>query len=92
MLKVVGAILGVLVLIVIGIGAFASTRPDTFLVQRSIVVDAPPEKIYPLIEDFHRWTAWSPYEKMDPAMRRTYSGAPRGLGRVPARPETSRGR
>ena len=61
---------------------FAATKPDTLRVERAISVKAPPEKIFPLIEDFHRWGSWSPYEKKDPAMKRTHSGAPSGKGAV----------
>lgn len=59
---------------------YAATRPDTFRVERRITIDASPDKIYPLIADFHRWEAWSPYEKKDPAMKRTYGGAAQGQG------------
>jgi uncharacterized protein YndB with AHSA1/START domain len=69
-----------LVLAVGGLLLFASTRPDEFRVQRSAVVKAPPEKIYPLIVDLKGWQAWSPWEKKDPAMKRTYSGPAQGLG------------
>ena len=55
---------------------------DTFRVERSILIAAPPQAIFPYIDDFHRWVDWSPYEKMDPAMRKTYSGAAAGQGAV----------
>jgi hypothetical protein len=45
---------------------FAATGPDTFRVQRSATIAAPPERRYPRIDDFHRWQAWSPWEKKDP--------------------------
>ena len=61
---------------------FAATRPDTFRVQRAKSIEAPPEEIFALIHDFHQWGSWSPYEKLDPAMKRTYSGATRGNGAV----------
>ena len=61
---------------------YAATRPDDFRVQRSISIKAPPEKIFPLIADLHSWAAWSPYEKRDPAMKRTFSGAASGKGAV----------
>lgn len=61
---------------------FAAMRPDTFRVERSIIVEAPPEKIHALINDFGRWQSWSPYEKKDPAMKRTRSGPPSGQGAV----------
>jgi hypothetical protein len=61
---------------------YVASRPDTFRVERSASIAAAPEEIFPMIEDFHRWGPWSPYEKRDPAMKRTYSGAPSGPGAV----------
>ncbi len=71
--------------IVVLIAAFliyAATKPDTFRVQRAASIKAPPEKIFALINDFHSWGSWSPYEKKDPAMKRTHSGAANGKGAV----------
>ncbi len=50
---------------------YAATRPDSFSVQRATSIKAPPEKVYALINDFRRWDSWSPWAKMDPAMKRT---------------------
>lgn len=61
---------------------FAATRPDAFRVQRSATIAAPPGRIYPLIDDFHQWQAWSPWEKKDPTMERAFRGAPSGPGAV----------
>jgi len=61
---------------------FAATRPDTFRVQRTKTVQAPPERVFALIDDFRKWGSWSPYEKLDPTMKRTYSGAAKGKGAV----------
>jgi uncharacterized protein YndB with AHSA1/START domain len=60
----------------------AATKPTTLRVQRSVSINAPPERIFSLISDFHHWVTWSPYEQKDPAMKRTYSGAERGRGAV----------
>jgi hypothetical protein len=60
----------------------ASTRPDTFRLQRSIRINAAAERVFPLIADFHAWTAWSPWEELDPALKRTYGGAASGLGAI----------
>ena len=79
MLKIVATIVVALVVALLG---FAATRPNTFRVQRVKSIKAPPEKIFPLIADLHRWTAWSPYERKDPAMRRAHSGAASGPGAV----------
>ena len=72
----------VVVVLLAGILIFAATRPDTLRVQRSTNIKAPPEKIFPLINDLQRWGAWSPYEKKDPAMKRTFSGPASGKGAV----------
>jgi uncharacterized protein YndB with AHSA1/START domain len=61
---------------------YAATRPDTFRVERSAIINAPPEKIFPLINDFRKWEPWSPWEKVDPAVKRSYSGAASGEGAV----------
>jgi hypothetical protein len=53
---------------------------DTFRVERSTVIDAPPDAIFPHIDDFHAWAAWSPYEKMDANLGKTFSGPARGTG------------
>jgi carbon monoxide dehydrogenase subunit G len=61
---------------------FAAAKPDTFHVERTTAIAAPPETIFPLINDFRNWRSWSPYEKLDPAMKRTLSGAESGKGAV----------
>ena len=60
----------------------AAAKPDTFHVERTTAIAAPPERIFPLINDFRNWRSWSPYEKLDPAMKRTLSGAESGPGAV----------
>ena len=60
----------------------AARKPNTFSVERSATIDAPPDKVMALLEDFHRWGEWSPWEKLDPDMKRTHSGAPKGKGAV----------
>lgn len=75
--------LGIALLLVAIIGGFAifiSTRPDSFVVERSILIKAKPEPIYPLIADFHNWSRWSPYERLDPKMEKSYAGKESGLG------------
>ena len=75
----------VALLLAVGIGgiiALAAIKPDVFRVVRATTIKARPEAIFPLIEDFRRWGAWSPYEQKDPAMKRTYSGAAHGKGAV----------
>lgn len=48
--------------------------PQPFSMERSIIIAAPAEKIYPLICDFHEWTRWSPWEGLDADLERSYSG------------------
>jgi uncharacterized protein YndB with AHSA1/START domain len=77
------AILAVVLAIAIAIVLIlAAAKPNTFSVQRATLVKAPPEKIFPLINDFHQWATWSPWENKDPAMKRTFSGSPSGRGAV----------
>jgi hypothetical protein len=54
----------------------------TFLITRDTTIAAPPERIHPLLADFHEWQKWSPWEGLDPAMERTYTGAGSGTGAV----------
>jgi hypothetical protein len=65
-----------------GVLGDAAMKPDQLHVERTVTINASPERIFPLIEDFHAWHAWSPYEKRDPAMRKTYAGSPKGRGAV----------
>jgi carbon monoxide dehydrogenase subunit G len=72
----------IFVVLVVALLAYAATRPDTFRVERALSIQAPPEKIFALINNLHGWGVWSPYEKKDPAMKRSLSGAPNGKGAV----------
>ena len=77
------AIIGIILAVVLaGILIFAATKPDTFRVQRSSSIKAPPERIFALINDLHSWGSWSPYETKDPAMKKTFSGPANGRGAV----------
>jgi uncharacterized protein YndB with AHSA1/START domain len=77
MLKIIAIIVTVLIA---GVLIFAATKPDTFRVQRATSIKAPPEKVFALINDFNRWGAWSPWEKKDPAMKRTFGATTSGKG------------
>lgn len=75
--------LTVIVIIVLAVAALlgiAATRPDQFRIERSATIQASPERIFPFINDLHRWQAWSPYERKDPAMERSYEGPGAGEG------------
>jgi uncharacterized protein YndB with AHSA1/START domain len=70
----------VLVVLIGGLLIYVATRPDAFRVERSAAIKAPPEKIFAFINDLRQWTLWSPWENIDPALKRTYSGAAGGKG------------
>ena len=82
MLEIIAIIAAVLAIAIVIILILASTKPATFSVRRSAVVQAPAGVIFPLINNFHQWARWSPWEKRDPAMKRDYSGAESGKGAV----------
>jgi len=75
----VAIVAGILLAAILG---YAATKPGAFRVQRAKSIQAPPEKILELINDFHHWASWSPYEKLDPTMKKTFSGAASGKGAV----------
>ena len=60
----------------------AATRPDHFRVERVLLMSAPAATVHAAINDFRAWAAWSPWEKIDPTMQRTYSGEVSGKGAV----------
>lgn len=76
------AIFSGLALIVLALLIYAATKPDTFRIERSAHIEAPAEKIFPLIADFHQWEKWSPWEKADPRLKRSYSGNESGFGAI----------
>jgi hypothetical protein len=53
---------------------------STYEVRRSAVIPAPAEDVFPLVNSFHEWTAWSPWETVDPGMSRRYFGSESGVG------------
>ncbi len=75
-------VVAVILIAVVALLGFTLTMPNTFRVQRSASLKASPEKVFPLINDFHQWGAWSPWEKLDPALKRTYSGTASGPGTI----------
>ena len=77
MLKKIGIGVGVVLLVLVVVIA---TRPAHFRVERSALINAPPPVVFELINDFHHWPQWSPWEKLDPGMKKTLSGAPAGTG------------
>lgn len=73
-------LLSLLALLVVAVLLYAATRPDTLHIERSLLIRAPAETILAHVNDFHRWRDWSPYEKLEPDLRREIGGAPGGGG------------
>jgi len=69
-------------LIMAAVVVVASAQSDTFRVERRSLIQASPDRIFPLISDFHAWSRWSPWEKLDPDLKRTFSGEAAGRGSV----------
>jgi uncharacterized protein YndB with AHSA1/START domain len=80
MKRIALGIVGMIGLFVLAVSGLALTKPQTFRVQRDVTIAAPAEVIFSNIEDFHRWEAWSPYEKLEPTIKKSFSGPERGLG------------
>jgi uncharacterized protein YndB with AHSA1/START domain len=78
-IAIIAVILAVAIAVVL---ILAATKPNRFSVRRETTVKAPAEKIFLLINDFHQWVTWSPWEHRDPALKRSYSGAESGRGAV----------
>jgi uncharacterized protein YndB with AHSA1/START domain len=70
----------IVALLLAAVLGLAALKPKTMQLQRSIVIHAPAEKIFALLDDFHNWRAWAPGDKDDPSIQRSYSGAPSGVG------------
>jgi uncharacterized protein YndB with AHSA1/START domain len=79
-MEMIETILVIVVVAIAGMLGLAAMQPSAFRVERSTVVQAAPEKVFPLINDLHAFNSWNPYLKMDPETKGTYSGAPQGKG------------
>lgn len=79
MLKIIVILL---LVIVVGLLIYASIKPNRFSIVRKLKINAAPEKVYAEVNDFNRWKLWSPWEKKDPVMQRTFSGTPVGVGTI----------
>lgn len=82
MVETIVIILVVLAVIVGALLVFAASRPNSFRVERSLAIKAPADRIFALVNDLRSHGAWSPWEKKDPEMKRTYSGAASGRGAI----------
>jgi uncharacterized protein YndB with AHSA1/START domain len=73
LLAVIPALIAVFFIVV-------ATRPATFEIKRELLINAPPEVVFAQVNDFKSWQAWSPWEKKDPTMKRTWGDVPAGVG------------
>ena len=72
-LLIVAAVVLIVILVV-------AMQPAAFKIERSTTIAAPPAAVFVQVNDFHKWTAWSPWEGIDPQLKRTYEGPPAGVG------------
>jgi len=78
-------LLGILVLLVVLVAVCAcivALQPSHYRVERSATISAPPATVFAQVDDFHKWDAWSPWAKLDPAMKQSYEGAASGVGAI----------
>jgi hypothetical protein len=75
-------ILIVLAVVVIAFVVGVAMQPAEFRVSRSVTISAPPPAVFAPVNDFHKWEAWNPWGKIDPAMKQSYEGAPAGSGAI----------
>ncbi len=73
-------ILGGIAVVLAGFLAFVATRPAHYHVERKVAINAPAEIVYAELEDLRRWAAWSPWDKIDPNLKKTFEGPERGVG------------
>ncbi len=71
-----------LVVIVVVFAVIVALQPSGFRIARTATISAPGPAVFAQVNDFHNWEAWSPYAKLDPAMKKTYEGAPAGVGAI----------
>jgi uncharacterized protein YndB with AHSA1/START domain len=76
LLKILVVFAGVLAVVLL----LAATRPKTFRIQRSLQIQASPETVFALIDDFHQWRRWAPQDRDDPSLTRTFAGVESGVG------------
>src|SRR3989442_11833916 len=78
-------ILIALAVIVVVFVVVVATRPSEYRVARTVTISASAPAVFAQVNDFHKWDAWNPWAKMDPAMKQTYGGASAGTGAAPSR-------
>ena len=75
-------ILIALAVVVIALVGVVAVQPSGFRIARTTTISAPPPAVFAHVNDFHKWEAWNPWAKLDPAMKQTYGGAAAGTGAI----------
>lgn len=75
-------ILIALAVVVIALVGVVAVQPSGFRIARTTTISAPPPAVFAHVNDFHKWEAWNPWAKLDPAMKQTYEGASAGTGAI----------
>ncbi len=78
---IIYVLIGLAVIIIVFVVVVA-LQPSEFTVTRSAAIAAPPEAVFAQVNDLHKWEAWNPWGKIDPAMKQTYEGAAAGNGAI----------
>jgi hypothetical protein len=78
--RMLSYILVTIVIVLIAFLVVASRQPDTFRVERAVIILAPPATVFAEVDDLHNWPKWSPWQELDPNMTQTYSGPEAGAG------------
>ena len=71
-----------LAIVIVALVIFIALQSSTYHVERSATMSAPAPAVFAQVNDFHNWNAWSPWAKLDPAMKQNYEGAPAGTGAI----------
>ncbi|GDY13883.1 polyketide cyclase [Planctomycetota bacterium] len=82
MRKIAFIILGLVLVVVAALVLVVAVQPAEFAITRSLAMNAPPAAIFAEVNDFKRWGGWSPWEKIDPNLKRTYGEITAGVGAV----------
>jgi len=76
--KILIALAAIIVVLIVVV----ALQPSDFRIVRSASILAPPSALFAQVNDFHKWESWSPWEKLDPAMKKSFEGAPSGTGAI----------
>jgi uncharacterized protein YndB with AHSA1/START domain len=82
MLEIIAIIAVALAVVIAIVLIMALRKPDSFTVRRTALIQAPAERIFPMVNNFQQWAHWSPWESRDPGMQRSFSGPESGKGAV----------